>query len=295
MNQFAYDVAATYRIYPKMSKNRPPVFPEDKFKLAEFCLNSFKNSMGGLRVKLWVILNGCPPEYDDMVKRVWNSEDLVLVHYPGIPSGTTLNEAACILRDQTDAEIVYFADDDYVYLPGQFHLAVDFLKQNADADFLALYDHPDLYTTDLHNLPNETREFAGRQWSTCISTTHTFLARRASLIEIRQLYLDIYKSFKKTITPDLAMWMALTKKRVFNPVKFLRWSVTNRYWAASIFLAWFYCWRQIVFGRRYTLWIPRPSLANHMDAKLPAPSIDWQKEYQSQMAGLKSSAVCSAD
>src|SRR5208283_4729743 len=131
MNQFAYDVAVAYRIYPKMSINRPPIFPEDKFKLAELCLHSFKNSLGGLRVKLWVLLNDCPPEYEAMFKRVWNPEDLVLMRYSGVAAGTTIYEASRILREQTDAEIVYFSDDDYVYLPGEFPQAVEFLKQNA--------------------------------------------------------------------------------------------------------------------------------------------------------------------
>jgi hypothetical protein len=286
MSQFSYDVAVAYRIYPKMSINRPPIFPEDKFKLAELCLNSFKNSLGGLKVKLWVLLNDCPPEYDAMFKRVWNSEDLVLMHYSGVAAGTTIYEASRILREQTDAEIVYFSDDDYVYLPGQFHIAVDFLKQNADADFVTLYDHPDLYTSDLHNLAGEKRVFSEMNWSSCISTTHTFLAKRAALIETQRLFLGFFRSFQNKVSPDLAMWMALTKKRVFNPVKFLRWSVSNPYWAASIFLAWFYCWRQILFGRRYLLWTPSPSIATHMVAGLEAPGIDWQKEFQRQMPEL---------
>src|SRR6187455_1675133 len=97
MNQFAYDLAATYRIYSKMSRNPPPIFPDNKFKLAELCFNSFKNSVEGLRVKLWVILNDCPPEYEAMVRRAWG-DDFTLVRFAGVTNGTTLNEAATILR-----------------------------------------------------------------------------------------------------------------------------------------------------------------------------------------------------
>ena len=290
MSQFSYDLAVAYRIYSGAQTSPGSIFADDKFKVVELCFNSFKNSLGGLRVKLWVLLNDCQPEYDAMIKRVWGAEDLVLVRFPGVSNTTTLYEASRILMDQTDAEIVYFSDDDYVYLPGQFPLAVDFLKQDADADFVTLYDHPDLYTTDLHNLPSETRMFSGKNWISCISTTHTFLAKRAALIELRRLYLDIFRAVQKTVPPDLCFWMALTKKRVFNPVKFVRWSVLKPYWAASIFLAWFYFWRQILFGRRYSLWQPRPSIATHMSAGLEAPGIDWQKEFQRQMAGIKSEA-----
>jgi len=284
MRQFSYDVAVAYRINPKMSAYRPPVFAEDKFKLAELCLKSFKDSLDGLRVKLWVLLNNCPPDYETLFKRLWAAEDLVLVRYPGVPAGTTLHEQFRILMEQTDAEIAYFAEDDYFYLPGQFHLAVDFLRQNPDADFVTPYDHPDQHVTDLHNLFHETRTFGCKTWSSSVSATHTFLAQRTALIENRKLFLKLFRDFQGRASPDLAMWMALTKKRVFNPVKFFRWSLSHRYWAGSIFLAWYHCWRQILFGRRFTLWTPQPSIATHMVAKLQAPGIDWRKEFEARMA-----------
>jgi hypothetical protein len=280
MSQFSYDLAVAYRIYPKTSASRPPVFAEDKFKLAELCLKSFKDSLGNLRIKIWVLLNDCPPAYEKMFTELWPSEDLVLLRYPGVAPGTTLHEQFRILTEQTDAEIVYFSEDDYFYLPGQFQLAVNFLKQNPVADFATPYDHPDLHTTDLHNYPHQTREFKGRKWSPCMSTTHTFLAKRSVLIETRKLFLGFFQTFKGRTSPDLAMWMALTKKRVFNPLKFASWSVSHRYWAGSIFLAWYYCWRQILCGRRYTLWTPQPTIATHMVATLLATGIDWQKEFQ---------------
>ena len=280
MSQFAYDVAVAYRIYPKVSANRPPIFAEDKYKLAELCFRSFKDSLAGLRVKLWVLLNNCPPVYETIFTRGWASEDLVLVRYEGVGGGTTLHEQSRILMEQTDAEIVYFAEDDYFYLPGQFQLGVSFLRQNPDADFATPYDHPDQHRTDLHNLRHETRQVDGKDWNSCLSTTHTFLAKRSALIESRKLFDGLYLAFQGRTSPDLAMWMALTKKRVFNPVKFARWAVSNRYWAGSMFYAWRYCWRQILFGRRYTLWSPQPSIATHMDANLQALGIDWQKEFE---------------
>src|SRR5271170_2198357 len=79
MSQFGYDLAVAYRIYPKMSASRPPIFAEDKFKLAELCFRSFKGSLGNLKVKLWVLLNHCPPEYEKMFTQSWPAEDLVLV------------------------------------------------------------------------------------------------------------------------------------------------------------------------------------------------------------------------
>ncbi len=286
MSQFNYDVAVAYRIYPKVSSHSPPVFTEDKLKLAGLCLKSFKKSLGRLRVKLWVLLDNCPPIYETMFTQLWAAEDLVLMRYPGVGDGTTLREQTRILMEQTDAEVVYFAEDDYFYLPDQFHLAVDFLKQNPDADFVAPYQSLDFYTNDMENIPRKTRKFGGKDWNACVSTTHTFLAKRNTLMQGCDVFLTSYGRF----SPDLPKWMALTKKRVFNPVKFISWFVPHRFWAGSILLAWYYCWRQILFGRRFTLWSPRPSIATHMVAGLEAPDIDWPKEFEKQMSDVLSEA-----
>ncbi len=82
---------------------------------------------------------------------------------------------------------------------------------------------------------------------------------------------------------DLAMWMSLTKKRVYNPVKFVAWLIPHKFWAGSIGLAWYYFWRQILFGRKYNLWTPHPALATHMVATQEAPGIDWRSEFQKRL------------
>lgn len=284
MKESSYDLAVAYRIFPKMSSNPPPIFGDDKFKLSELCLRSLKNSVGNMRVKLWALLNLCPQEYEDLFISIWGKEDLVLLRYDGIPPSDTLKEEFRILMEQDDAEICYLVEDDYFHLPGQFPLAVDFLKQNPDADFATTYDHPELHTTDLHHTSHEVRKFGGKEWHSRISATHTFLAKRSALVETWWLFHKLYKTYQGSSIPDLAMWMALTKKRVFNPFKFVQWSLTNRFWAASVFLAWFRCWRQILFHRKYTLWTPHPSIATHMITTLVAPDINWQKEFQKQIA-----------
>ncbi len=275
MNYSKYDLAVAYRIYPKVSSHLPPIFPEDKFKLAELCLKSFKASLGNLRVKMWVLLDNCPPAYEAMFLQLWSPYDLIMVRFQGVGDAATFREQSRILMEQTDAELVYLAEDDYFYLPDQFQLAVEFLKQNSEVDFISPYDHPDIYSTDLHQLPSETRAANGKTWHTSFATTHTFLTRRETLYECRNLFLASYGK----ISPDLAKWMALTKKRVFNPFAFIYWLVPHPFWSASIFFAWKYCWRQILFGRRHNLWTPYPSIATHMVAGMEATGLDWKNEF----------------
>jgi hypothetical protein len=283
MNEFKYDLAVAYRIYPKVSSHRPPVFADDKLKLTQLCLNSFKASLGNLKVKLWVLLDNCPPAYEEMISRLWSPEDLVLVRFPGVGDAATFREQSRLLMEQADAEIVYLAEDDYFYLPDQFALAVNFLKQNPGVHFVSPYDHPDIYTTELHNLPRKTRAVGEKDWNLCFSTTHTFLTTRRTLHECRSVFLASYGR----VSPDLSKWMALTKRRVFNPIAFVRWAATRPFWAGSIFYAWRYCWRQILFGKKYTLWVPHPSIATHMVAGMEAPGIDWEKAFGAQAETLK--------
>jgi hypothetical protein len=67
-----YDVAVVYRIYPKVAKPALGLpFSDDKERLSEVCLQSFRRSLGTLRAKVWVLLDGCPPQYADMFRRVF--------------------------------------------------------------------------------------------------------------------------------------------------------------------------------------------------------------------------------
>ena len=279
MSQYRYDVAMALRVYPKPSAAAPAVYADDKLKLVEFCFKSFVESAKGLRVKLWLILNSCPPEYETMFRKYWPAEDLVVRYYPGVPPGTTLHEQSRFLIEQTDAPIVYFSEDDYFFLPGQFKLAVDLMCQFDDVDFISLYDHPDMHNVDLHRIRRETRQFGGKNWFTALSTTHSFMARHEILKRNDWLFL----TFNNKTNPDLGMWMALTKLRVFNVFKFLQWLPRNKFWSGSILYSWYYFWRQIVFGRRYKLWVASPAIATHMVATLEAPGVDWRREFALRM------------
>jgi hypothetical protein len=230
-------------------------------------------------VKLYAILNDCPPEFEALFTEIWDKDDLVLKRYGGLGPGATLYEQSQILSKQTDAPLVYFAEDDYFYLPAQFHTLVDFMRENRDADFAGAYEHPDLNETDLHDYSMPVRNFGGREWLECMSTTHCFMARRETLGEIMWIFDELFRAFKGKTSPDLAMWMPLTKKQIYNPWKPAKWIIPHRHWGGSVLLAWYYGWRQILFGRKYNLFVCRPSIATHMVARQLAPGIDWQSEF----------------
>ncbi len=267
----SYDLAIAYRIYPKVAKPAAGLpFSDDKLKLAEICLRSFKESLGDLRVKIWALLDGCPPEYSSLFQDYFQSRDLVLVPLAGVGNQATFGKQIDILRQQEDSDLVYFAEDDYIYLPDQFARLLQFLRNARDVDFLTPYDHPDCYHLELHHEPKWVTVFEGHHWRTAASTCLTFLTRKTTLAKFeRQL-----RTYARG-NNDCAMWLSLTKRRVFNPLVPVRFALKNEHYWKLFLRSWYFGWRQILFGKQAKLWVPMPGLATHLCAGLLSPSIDW--------------------
>jgi hypothetical protein len=270
-----YDLAVAYRICPHLSRTPPPVFADSKYNLAGLCLRSFKASLDGLRVKLWVILDNCPKEYEDLFTSLWPGDDLVFVRCPGIGNAATFGKQIEVLAGQNDAEFVYFAEDDFFYLPGRFHLMLDLIRNHADVDFCSPYDHPDFYNHSFHLHHMRIKSEQGQVWKTANGTVCTFLTRQSTLQQTRS---TLFSYARKN--SDATMWLSLTKQHVLNPCDLLVQPFIFPFRGWSLACAWCFNWRQILFGRRYTLWIPVPALATHMVAALLAPYVDWKQAFQ---------------
>ena len=265
-----YDLAVAYRVYPVVSKPaRSLPFGDDKYLLSEVCFRSFKESLGDLRAKVWVLLDSCPPEYEELFRRYLDPEDLVVVRLEGAGNGATFARQIDILLEQSDSDVIYFAEDDYFYLPCQFQEMMDFLSTQDDVDFVSPYDHPDCYKLDLHRGPKWLRTSGSHHWRTAASTCLTFLTRKEALAQ----HASVFRSYARG-NYDCALWLSLTKRRVFNPVAFARYLLQGSYWKI-LAKAWLYGWRQILFGRRVKLWVPVPGIATHLDANALSPNVDW--------------------
>lgn len=282
-----YDLAVAYRIYPKVAKPALGLpFSDDKARLAEVCLRSFRRSLGSLRVKVWVLLDGCPPEYADIFRRYFDEEDLVLIPLAGIGNYGTFNKQIEILSRQNDSELIYFAEDDYFYLPDQLRLMLDFLQAHDDVDFVSPFDHLDCYTMELHRMPTWLRAFQGRHWRTAASTCLTFLTTRQVLRETEQ----VFRTYARK-NYDSSLWLTLTKQRVLAPWTW-PWIAIREPFTMKIFAkAWLFGWSQILFGTRRTVWTPVPSIASHMDINALAPSVDWPALMQEQWQSMAQEAA----
>lgn len=268
-----YDLAIAYRVYPQVAK--PAIglpFSENKLELSEICLRSFKESLGNLKVKLWVLLDGCSEEYAQLFRKYFDEKDLVLSYLRSVGNRATFDKQIEILSEQQDSEVVYFAEDDYFYLPGQFSCMIDFLLQRKDVHFISPYDHLDCYTLALHNQPKWLRVYGGKHWRTAASTCLTFLTRKETLRKTAH----IFRGYNRG-SCDCSLWLALTKGRVFSPLFFFGHFRRPPRFAKFIIKSWFYYWRQILFGKRWMLWVPIPAVATHLNNQALSPNVDWRR------------------
>jgi hypothetical protein len=279
----ARDLAIAYRIYPKVADTAVGLpFSADKLHLSELCLRSFKESLGNLHVKLWVLLDGCSSEYAEIFRKYFDDQDLVLLDLPAIGNQATFEKQVELLLEQRESELVYFAEDDYFYLPCQFRQMIDFMMADEDVHFVSPYDHFDCYTLDLHRQPKSLKVHGGRHWRTASSTCLTFLTRRETLQKTQA----VFRNYKRR-SLDCSLWLSLTKNRVFNPFFFGSQLFHEPFFCKIVLKSWLYFWPQILLGRKWMLWVPIPGIATHLDARAMSPGIDWMKRMEQQAESLR--------
>jgi len=289
--KFQYDLAVVYRICPAMSRNAPAIFQGDKYLLSRIALESFKESLGALRVKIWVLLDNCPDSYVRLFTDTWDARDLVLEHHPGIGNRGTLLRQFQIAAGQEDAEFVYLAEDDYLYHPNSFEEIVGLLRDHSEVDFITPYYHLDYEMLSMHRHGQRTLQYSGRTWKTVKTTTGTFATRSAVFRETHPVFRTLLQKVLFSEMTDVGVWLALTKYDVFNPWRWITWPIKNPFFGWSLFTAWWLCWKQILFGKRYKLWAPHPSISTHLSEELMPSSHDWKTDLEGRIAKARSEAV----
>jgi hypothetical protein len=271
------DLVVAYRIYPGISK--VPFFEsQDKFRLSEICLRSFKRSLGSLKVKVYALLDGCPVEYEDLFKKYFTPDELVILKFDRVGNLPTFEKQIELLLDQSESEWVYFAEDDYFYLPNSMEIALNWARSQVDVDFATLYDHPDYSELELHRYGREFRQSGKYRWQTVSSGCLTFLARTTALRETRAQLLTYSKG-----NPDASTWIGLTHLGIWNPFRIIKYYFTSWLFFSIAVRAWQYGFFRILFGKRYRLWTPQPTLATHMESTRMALGVNWSKEIRDQM------------
>ncbi len=269
-----FDLCVAYRVYPGICK---PVFmfQNNKLKLAQFAFKSFVNALGKVKTKLYIILDTCPNEYKDTFLRIYPDAEIIEGVHLGNPGSFEMQMN--LLLEQNFSDLVYFAEDDYFYLPDSIEISLDFYRKHKP-HFLTLYYHPDYLNWEIHNISAPKGiAFENRFWQRIGSTTLTFLTSKKILDETKNVFL----SFKKK-NYDCSLWFSLTKTNIFKPAFYKLAFNPKRNWFYAKMIAkmwWFNAW-QSLFGNEYSLYAPFPSLATHLERDSLAPNVRWNELFQ---------------
>lgn len=269
----SFDLAIAYRIYPGISKI-PPIFSDDKLKLSEMCLISFKEALNNFNFKLYAILDDCPDDYNKLFKYYFPEDNLEIVSLSKTGNAGTFGLQIQLLLEQNYSEYIYFAEDDYFYLPNAFREMLSIIK-NDDVDFVSPYDHPDYYNLELHKYQYQKKRLFNTEWRTSGSTCMTFLTKKSTLEKTQKLFRTYTKN-----NYDASIWLALTRERISDIIFLFGDGLKNKFYRRILLKAFFFSPLRFFFGKKWKLWTPIPSLATHMDSEHLAPAINWYKLFQ---------------
>lgn len=92
-----------------------------------------------------------------------------------------------------DDDLLYFLENDYLHRPGWLSALTEFERAQVPWDYLALYDHPDLYMTDMYRSWKSKVVLAGDcHWQTAPSTCWTFITRKKRLLRDKHLLAGMF-------------------------------------------------------------------------------------------------------
>lgn len=273
INKSNYDLAVAWRIYPKISKE-PLFFNDNKLNLVKLSLYSFIESAKFLKIKYFIIVDGCPNEYNDAINHLLKYEDYEIINTNSIGNHKTFQLQIEILLKQNYSEFVYFAEDDYLYRPNSFQSLINFVKSKKDVDFLTGYHHKELTYHVIHKINRDFHYLDNICWQTDASTCLTFMTKKNVLKSSKEIFLTYIKG-----NNDCSIWLTLTKKHIYNPLKYyLLWR--NKNVGFDILkMAIKYGFKYFLFSRKYKLWTAVPAVCTHLEKEHVSPNIDWISIY----------------
>ena len=170
-------------------------------------------------------------------------------------------------------DFLYLLEDDYLHLPGS---RAALLEGLGIADYVTLYDHPDMYHPDgkganffVHDdMPKSSIYLtASTHWRSTVSTTMTFAAKVKTLREDRELW---KKCCIGKNPLDFGAFVMLTGQDDLNEAR--RFKKIGQSDLAQLIV------ENFLHERRKRLLIsPMPSFATHAEKNFLAPLVDWSR------------------
>lgn len=251
-----------YRISDK-SFDKPKLPNADKWS----CLANALQEFGA--ENFHVIADNCTADTLDVLRKTGLSLE-VTANGNG---GTCRHIFGEVVNRYAPEDYLYLLEDDYLHLPGSRAALLEGLEI---ADYVTLYDHPDMYHPDgkgvnpfvYDDMPKcSIFVTASTHWRTTVSTTMTFAAKCQTLLEDR----DVWKYFSQGTTPhDFFPFVMLTGQD--DMLEARRFAKRGEITLARIVAENFFLERT-----KRRLISPMPSFATHAELKFLAPLIDWTR------------------
>lgn len=266
-----YELTICLRVYPGIA-NKQKVFCDDKITIFQKSLSSLIQWCGDLKIFYYIILDNCPSVYHSITNQLLESQNYEIISYATTQwNAKTFAKQIDILAHQSYSDIVYFAEDDYLYQPKSIEkFYYDF--KNDKADFGTIYYSPDYKTLLIQDHPITTKRYANHVYEYRASTTMTFFVKKYSLL----VYKDWLLSYTRG-NHDFSMRFSITKFNIFSFYKFLIYLFKD---FQSLKLWWYIrykCNLQNFTIRKWTLLVPQQSWATHIDKSGMAIWYDWKK------------------
>ena len=197
-----------YRLCGIPSTNASPIFQEDKMRLNKLCLKSFVNAFKSVKPYIVFICDYCPPEYDDMIRRI------VPFKYEIKHTEIGINETMLMsyeLAKYSQAESILFAECDYLWIGGAGRA---FLNGLTELELVSPYDHLNFYIdSTIHSEDCKIRLINDYHWRSTERNTMTFgMSRKA--------FIRNYEILKKYGYLDNDVWREMRENgyRLFVPI-----------------------------------------------------------------------------
>jgi hypothetical protein len=267
MNNF--DLAIALRVYPQISKQPLGNF-ETKFDLFKVGFKSLLASLGPIHAKFYVILDSCDKSYEAFISGLIPAHNLQIEKVDKAGNAKTFLMQLQWLQNQSDTEMVFVAEDDYLYQPGMFGRMLDLIKKCSDSvHFVSPHNHWHYYSNSIHRHLGTRLLFEnGENWHMPVSTCLTFLTTKKILIETS----GVFETYVRG-NFDFSIFVSLVRPSVFRfpPVKVWASSFFWKSWLKAIR----YTARQVYFGRSYVLAVPLVPVATHMQNDELGPGVNW--------------------
>jgi hypothetical protein len=212
-----------YRITSKISVNPSPIFNDDKAKLNEVCLKSFRQAFREVNPKVIFLADKCTIETDDMIKRVIPFE-YEIIHTDLGQNDSALKQWEMALNQDED---ILFQECDYIW---REKVGKEFVDGLNTLGLVSPYDHLNFYIDRTLHSNQVTIELVGdTHWRSTERNCLTFAIKN-------QIFKDNYEIFKKYGYLDGDTWYELLAKGhpLYVPIPSMATHMVRGYLAPSV-------------------------------------------------------------